>query len=224
MEVTHLPQTCSAVLVAAGSSQRMGFDKLAADLGGLTVLRRTLDAFLAADTIDSVVVVCPLERWADFEGVEFPKPVTRVDGGRDRQDSVAAGLAMVTSSYVAVHDGARPLIEPDDINRCVAAAFIHQAVSLARRVTETLKRADDEGFLHESVSRDQLWFMETPQVFGVSLLRDAYTRVIADGLIVTDESSAFESIGVRVKLVESNHPNLKITTPADLPLAAALLT
>jgi 2-C-methyl-D-erythritol 4-phosphate cytidylyltransferase len=224
MEVPRLPQTCTAILVAAGSSQRMGFDKLAADLRGIPVLRRTLDAFLAADSIDSVVVVCPPERWAEFEGLAFPKPVTRADGGRDRQDSVAAGLAGIDSSYVAVHDGARPLIAPEDINRCVAAAYIHQAVSLARRVTETLKRADDEGFLHESVSRERLWFMETPQVFGVSLLRDAYSKVIADGVTVTDESSALEAIGVRVKLVESRHPNLKITTPADLPLAAALLT
>jgi len=224
MEVPHLPHTCSAIIVAAGSSRRMGFDKLAAELGGVPVLRRTVEAFLAADSIESVVIVCPEELWGLLDGIELNKSITRVDGGRDRQDSVAAGLEKITSHYVAVHDGARPLVSPDDINRCVAAATMHQAASLARRVTETLKRSDDEGFSNEAVSRDNLWFMETPQIFGIALLKEAYANVAAGELEVTDEVSALESIGVRAKLVESKHPNLKITTPADLTLAEALLT
>jgi 2-C-methyl-D-erythritol 4-phosphate cytidylyltransferase len=151
--------------------------------------------------------------------------VTRVDGGRDRQDSVAAGLAALSASarYVAVHDGARPLVSPEDIDRCVAAAADHRAAALARRVTETLKRSDPAGFSTEAVSREDLWFMETPQVFEILLLREAYQSVGSRGLAVTDEVSALESIGVRVKFVESGHPNLKITTPADLALAEALL-
>ena len=224
MEVPHLPNTCSAIIVAAGSSRRMGFDKLAADLCGVPVLRRTVEAFLAANSIESIVVVCPEERWELLSGIEFNKPVTRVDGGENRQDSVAAGLAKISSSYVAVHDGARPLISTADIDRCVKTATIHQASALARRVVETLKRADDEGFSAEAVSRDDLWFMETPQVFGIALLQKAYAAVAERALEVTDEVSALESIGVRVKLVESKQANLKITTPADLALAAALLT
>ncbi len=224
MEVPHLHNTCSAIIVAAGSSQRMGFDKLAADLDGVPVLRRTVEAFFAADSIESVVVVCPEERWKLLEGLKPNKPLTRVNGGNDRQDSVAAGLAEISSNYVAVHDGARPLISPDDINRCVAAAAMHQAAALARRVSETLKRADDEGFSNESVSRENLWLMETPQIFGIALLNEAYLNVAALGISVTDEVSALETIGVRVRLVESKYPNLKITTPADLALAKAYLT
>ena len=224
MEVPHLPSTCSAIIVAAGSSRRMGFNKLAAELGSVPVLRRTVEAFLAADSIESVVVVCPEELWSLLDGLELNKSLTRVDGGRDRQDSVAAGLAQISSHYVAVHDGARPLISPEDINRCVAAAVIHQAAALARRVTETLKRADDEGFSDEAVSRENLWFMETPQVFGIALLQEAYAAVAEQELAITDEVSALEAIGVRVRLVESKYPNLKITTPADLALAEAFLS
>src|SRR6478609_12083115 len=150
------PRTCAAILVAAGSSRRMGFDKLAAELGGVPVLRRTLEAFLAADSITEVVIVCPEERWELLDCEKFSKPVIRVDGGKDRQDSVAAGLARVSADYVAVHDGARPLISPADIDRCVAAAAEHRAVALARRVTETLKRSDGKDFSAEAVSRDLL--------------------------------------------------------------------
>lgn len=205
----------------------MGFDKLSAELAGIAVLRRSLEAFLAAESISEVVVVGDRLRMVDCGlriGEELRKPLRRVDGGAERQDSVAAGLAAISSTFVAVHDGARPLIRPDEIDRCVAAAFEHRAAALARRVTETLKRSDAADFTVEAVSREQLWFMETPQVFEVALLQQAYAAVAAKGLAVTDEVSALEAIGVRVKLVESRHPNLKITTPADLELAEAILS
>lgn len=202
----------------------MGFDKLATPLAGVPVLRRTLDAFLAADSIAEVVVVCPAERW-ELLGSGFSKPVRRADGGADRQNSVVAGLAALAAetNLVAVHDGARPLISAADIDRCVAAALKFRAAALARRVTETLKRSDSADFSADAVSREHLWFMETPQVFEIPLLREAYAAVAAQGLAVTDEVSALEAIGVQVKFIESIYPNLKITTPADLALAEALL-
>ncbi len=220
------PATCAAILVAAGSSRRMGFDKLASPLAGVPVLRRTLEAFLAADSISSVVIVCPEDRWSLLEGMHFTKPVTRCDGGADRQDSVAKGLAAVNpgTRFVAVHDGARPLVSPEEIDRCVAAANDHHAAALARRVTETMKRSDADDFCSGSVTRDHLWSMETPQAFDTALLRKAYTSVADQGLTVTDEVSALQSIGAPVKFIESRHPNLKITTPADLALAEALLS
>lgn len=217
---------CTAIIVAAGSSRRMGFDKLSAPLCGVPVLRRTLEAFLAADCISSVILVCPEERWELLgDPSRFTKPVVRVDGGKDRQDSVAQGLAALPdgTELVAVHDGARPLVHPDDIARCVAEAAAHRAATLARRVTETLKRSDDEAFCTGAVSRENLWFMETPQVFSAGLLRQAYAKVAEENLTITDEVSAAEALGVKVKFVESTHPNLKVTTPADLGLAEALL-
>lgn len=224
MPAVDISRTCSAILVAAGSSRRMGFDKLAAELAGVPVLRRTVEAFLAAESISEVVVVCPEERWPLLDG-DFAKPVKRVDGGELRQDSVIAGLSALAleSNFVAVHDGARPLISPEDIDACVAAAMENRAAALARRVTETLKRADPLDFSTEGVSREHLWFMETPQVFEIRLLVDSYADVSSRNLTVTDEVSVMEAVGVRVKLVESKHPNLKITTPADLALAEAIL-
>lgn len=218
-----IPQ-CTAIIVAAGSSRRMGFDKLAAYLAGTTVLRKTLEAFLSAKSITEIILVCPCERWDQIAGVEWSKPVRRIDGGPNRQDSVIAGINTIShlAEMVAVHDGARPLVSPIDIDRCVKAAHTHRASALARRVTETLKRSNAEDFSSAGVSREHLWFMETPQVFEVGLLRQAYEFVTQNDLIVTDEVSAVEALGFHVKLIESEHPNLKITTPADLKLAEAL--
>ena len=203
----------------------MGHDKLAWALAGLPVLRRTLDAFLAAETVSSIIVVCPEERWKLLGADDFPKSVTRTDGGESRQESVARGLAAVdTAAYlVAVHDGARPLVSPEDIDNVVRAARDHRAAALARRATETMKRSDAEDFCAESVCRENLWCMETPQVFELALLREAYETVTAQGLHVTDEVSAVQALGTKVKFVAALYPNLKITTPADLALAEALL-
>ena len=203
----------------------MGFDKLSAMLGGLPVLRRTVEAFLQSPAIGQIVVVGPEDRWSLLDGMDFTKPVTRVDGGAERQVSVALGLAALgmDCQFVAVHDGARPLISPDDIGRCVDAVSEFKAVSLGRRVTETMKRSDEEDFCAETVSREHLWCMETPQVFEIQVLREAYLAVTARGLVVTDEVSAVHAIGTQVKFIASRHPNLKITTPADLALAEALL-
>lgn len=216
--------SCAAIIVAAGSSRRMGFDKLAAPLLGKPVLRRTLEAFLAAETIGSIVVVCPEERWPLLGPPDFGKPVTRSDGGANRQDSVAMGLRAVQGEpdFIAVHDAARPLVSPADIDRAVTEAFSQQAVSLARRVTETVKRSDDLNLGIESVSRENLWLMETPQVFDRILLEEACRHVAEHGITVTDEVSTLEAIGIRTRFVESTSPNIKITTPADLALAEAL--
>ena len=211
-----------AVIVAAGSSRRAGFDKLAAHLDGAPVLRRSVDAFVAAGAA-AVVVVCPESRWVEtgLAAAAFPVPVSRVDGGAERQDSVAAGLAALPAGtcMVAVHDGARPLITPEGIRACLAAADETGAAACAHPVVDTLKRADATSFsLPEKVSRDNLWGMETPQIFRLELLLQAYDFVKAHALVVTDEVSAVEAMGVPTRLV-SGGVNLKITLPGDLELA-----
>lgn len=213
---------CAAIIVAAGSSRRMGFDKLAAEIRGVSVLRRSVEAFMATAGISRVILVAPAERFASL-GNNFPKPLLRVDGGKERQNSVENGLALVVEEFVAVHDGARPLVKPETIQACITAALDSGATALARQVTETIKRSDADGYSRESVSRDHLWFMETPQVFRTDLLREAYAEVSKRELVVTDEVSAVETIGIPVKLITSPAPNLKITVPADIELAEALL-
>ena len=211
-----------AVIVAAGSSRRAGFDKLAAPLAGLPVLRRSVDAFVAAGAA-AVVVVCPQSRWEEtgLAAATFPVPVSRVDGGAERQDSVAAGLAALPGGtrMVAVHDGARPLITPEGIRACLAAAGECGAAACAHPVVDTLKRADAQGLsLPEKVSRDCLWGMETPQIFRLELLQRAYVQVKEQGLVVTDEVSAVEALGIPTRLVQGS-VNMKITLPGDLELA-----
>lgn len=211
-----------AIIVAAGSSRRAGFDKLAALLDGKPVLRHSVDAFIEAGCA-AVVVVCPASRWEEtgLSSAQFSIPVHRVDGGAERQHSVAAGMAALPpeTTMVAVHDGARPLITPAGIAACLQAARETGAAACAHPVVDTLKRADASACtLPEKVSREHLWGMETPQIFSFPLLQRAYAAVERDGLNVTDEVSAMEAIGVATRLVQVGS-NLKITLPGDLELA-----
>lgn len=216
-----------AIIVAAGSSRRAGFDKLAAPLAGVPVLCRSVQAFAAAGA-ECVVLVCPQERWDALRPWEHAGavPVIRVDGGARRQDSVSAGLAALPAAaqWVAVHDAARPLITPAGIRACLAAAQQGGAAACAHPVVDTLKRADAAAHtLPEPVSRENLWGMETPQIFRTDLLARAYDQVAAQGAEITDEVSAMELLGVPTTLVQVG-PNMKITLPGDLELAELLYT
>ena len=219
----------SAIIVAAGASRRMGFDKLAAELCGKPVLRWSIEAFDACDAVDEIIIVAGdavremVQPWIDAK--VFRKPVSLCVGGAERHLSVHEGLRKVSVAcdIVAVHDGARPLIAPEQIARCVLKARELKAVACARPVTETLKRADARGAITESIVRDGVWVMETPQVFQRALLNDAYERVLRDGLKVTDEVSAVQHLGAEVFVVENAALNLKITHPADLILAEKLI-
>lgn len=215
---------CAAVIVASGSARRLGFDKLLWPLHGLPVLAHTIQAMLQARQVTSLVVVCPLERWQQLPPIHTTKPVWRVDGGAERQDSVACGLAALPDdvTHVAVHDGARPLVAPDDVDHCIDTAFQHGAAVLAHPAVDTMKLANAEGFCSAPVSREQVWCMETPQVFRVDWLRQAFAKIQADGLAVTDEVSAAMHAGLAVKLVAATRSNPKITHQADLALATAL--
>lgn len=196
----------------------MGFDKLAALLHGKPVLAHTLQVFLDCDAITEILVICPPGRFELLDKTTFTKPVRRINGGAERHLSVANGLAAVSpnAELIAVHDAARPLVSQTDILATVEAANKYGAASLARRVTETLKRSDDNGLTLSAVSRENLWFIETPQIFRAELIRSAYANIIKTGIIVTDETSALETISIKTQLIASISPNPKITTPADL--------
>ena len=217
--------SCAAIIVAAGHGHRMGFDKMLAPLGGRPVLQWSLDAFLQAGEIDTVVVVTSEERFAQLDpGTE--KPVLRADGDRERFLSVMRGLDAIpspTPSHVAVHDGARPLIQPAQIDEVIRASRDDGAAALAHRVTETLKKADDQGVTQRSVPREDLWIMETPQAFRFKILHRAYQVTESQRLGVTDDVSAVEAIGIPTKLIENSLPNPKITVPQDLTLAEAIM-
>jgi 2-C-methyl-D-erythritol 4-phosphate cytidylyltransferase len=194
----------------------MGFDKLAAQWRGKTILWHSVHAFSSLEEISQVIVVTPPDRFAWL--ADLGPKLNQVDGGRERSDSVAAGLTALRDeiSHVAIHDGARPLVSPESIRATFAAAEANKAASLARRVTETLKRATPEGITSESVSRDNLWVMETPQIFSKELIEQAYQSVTSSDSQITDEVSALQLLNQGTTLVENLTPNPKITIKADL--------
>ena len=216
--------SCAAIIVAAGRSQRMGFDKMLSMLNGQPVLQWSLDAFLEAEEIDTIVVVTSAERFAKL-APGTGKLVLRTEGDEERYLSVIRGMEALPSKpeYVTVHDGARPLVLPGQIDAVVRTARDKGAAALARRMTETLKRSDSQCLTSESLSRENLWIMETPQAFRFDMLSDAYNLIKERDIQVTDEVSAVEAVGIATKLVENQRPNPKVTVSGDLPLAEAVL-
>lgn len=207
----------------------MGFDKLFALLGDKPVLAHTIEAFERTDSVREIILVARPERVPEFEELvrqnNFKKVGRVMPGGEQRQDSVRAGLENVATDapFIAVHDAARPLVTPQQIERVFGLAREHGAAALAEPVTDTLKRADENRFVTGSVSRDGLYAMQTPQIFSRDLLARAYAGVASNNLTVTDEVSAVEHLGAKVLLVPSEEWNVKITYPRDLLLAQSAL-
>jgi 2-C-methyl-D-erythritol 4-phosphate cytidylyltransferase len=220
----------TAIIVAAGSSNRMGFDKLFALLGDKPVIAHTLGAFERTECVDEIILVGRDDRLAEFHElvrrVECKKVRHVVSGGVHRQDSVRAGLNLVApdARYVAVHDAARPLVTPGQIERVFEASRVHGAAALAEPITDTLKRGDQNHFVCGGVDRAGLYAMQTPQIFSRDLLVQAYDAVAKEKLSITDEVSAVEQLGRKVLLVPNDEFNLKITYPRDLSLAQSFLS
>lgn len=218
-----------AVIVAGGSSRRMGFNKLTAELEGRPVLAWSVAAFNDCPAVDAIVLVCAASARGELEKIAREAAPVKlqavVEGGAHRHLSVAEGLEAVASdaSMIAVHDAARPLVDGTMIERCLETARNTGAAACARRVNDTLKRINDEGFIIDSVDRTNLWAVETPQIFRAELLRHAYAEVIATGGHVSDETSAVQAAGAPVSLVDTREWNGKITYPGDLELARVVL-
>jgi 2-C-methyl-D-erythritol 4-phosphate cytidylyltransferase len=217
----------SAIIVAAGSSTRAGFDKLLAKIGGRSVIQHAVAAFENAECVTGIIVVCrDTESMRDLIGpAHFTKVRAVVRGGERRQDSVRAGLKELTenSEFVAVHDAARPLIAPREIERVFSAARQHGAAVLAAPITDTLKFADANQVVSGSIERQNVFAMQTPQIFRCELLVEAYQRVTENSLTITDEVSAIEYTGGKVVIVPAEDHNLKITFASDLPVAEFIL-
>ena len=219
-----------AILVAAGSSRRMGFDKLTADLAGKPVVAHSLLAFEACASVESIVLVTREERVEEFTALGRKYKVSKLDhvvaGGAERHLSVWNGMKAANlraGDYVAIHDAARPLITPAGIEACLAKAMHHGASACATPVTDTLKRATADGAVTGSVERNHLWAMQTPQIFQAAILERAYRQVLRTEELVTDEVSAVQRLGLSVILTRVDEPNFKITLPGDLALARLII-
>jgi len=219
----------TAVILAAGSGSRMGGEitKQRIQIGGESILRHTVRAFELAEEIDSIVIVSRADEiaWAKEElNNDFSKVKTVITGGKSRAESAYLGFSAVDShtDFVAIHDGARCLVTPDMINAVVRTAYETSAASAASKMTDTLKKVGEDGYVTNTLSRDGIYSAQTPQVFSYELY-DRATCGIDLSEIMTDDNMLVERIGGRVYAVETGRENIKITTPDDIGYAEYIL-
>lgn len=218
---------CGAVIVAAGSASRMGgIDKVMAQLHGKPMIVHTVGAFQACDAIKEIVIVTREDLIQPIADIcrDMEKVRAVVVGGSSRQESVNLGLNALSDKVklVAIHDGARPLVSWQLIDRVVRAANSYGAAVPVIPVKDTIK-VTDSALVVSTPDRSALRAVQTPQVFDFDLLRAAMKKVQQESLEVTDDSSAVELLGFKVKTVEGDEGNLKVTTPFDLKIAEMLM-
>ena len=217
------------LVAAAGDSTRMGCPKQTLSLDGEPALLHTLRALESAATVDGIVLIARPEDTTVFEALAqengIGKLLTVVAGGTSRQQSVARGLAALPpdTTLVGIHDGARPLVSAALVDAVVAAAREAGAAAAAVPVRDTLKRADPTGTVTATVDREGLWRVQTPQVFDRQTYVRALAAATAAGREYTDDCQLIEAAGQPVRLVPGEETNLKLTAPADVPLAQAIL-
>ena len=226
--------TC-AIVVAGGSGERFGDPrgKQFVELAGLPLVAWSILAFDRAPSVDHLVVVCPRGR----ESMMREDVLARLElrhmwvcaaAGATRQDSVLSGLMAVPREldYVAIHDGARPLVEVDAIEKCLLAVRANKQVQgaiCAARTTDTLKVVDESGRIVGTTDRSQYWCALTPQCFARTTIIAAHEKALLQGFVGTDDASLVEHAGGCVVVVESPHDNIKVTVPEDLAIAEATL-
>ena len=218
-----------AVLLAAGNSTRMGGgrSKVLEELGGRPALCRSLEVLDRCPLIGEICLVCREQDLADMLPLTsgLGTPVRVVPGGAQRQDSVERGVEALTGpwEYVAIHDGARPLVTDEVLAAVCRDAMAHGAATAAVPSKDTCKLADEAGFVAATPARDRLWAVQTPQAFSLALYREALGKARAAGQSYTDDCQLIEAAGGSVKLTMGDYRNIKLTTPEDLLAARAYL-
>lgn len=225
-----MSEPLSAVVVAAGRSQRMGFDKLLTPLGGRPLLLHTLERIQATEVPEEIILVIRPGSLLEMEATISPlrdkgTRIRIVEGGAQRQDSVQAGLkaVSVSSEFVMVHDAARPFVTKELVDTVLAAAKLSDAAVCGAPCSDSLKEVAENGLVTQTIDRSKLWTVQTPQIFRTSLLREAYEAALKTGQTFTDDTAVVERMGHPVRIVLYHGVNLKVTTPADWSLAEALL-
>ena len=218
---------CTAVIVAAGNSSRMGEDKLFMLLGGIPVLAHALIPFNASPLIDRIVVVTRSEKIVLVQDVCREFGITKVSsiitGGRERTDSVLAGVvAAGECELVAIHDGARPFVTEEIISDTFAAAEEFGAAAPGVPVKDTIKIVKD-GIVQSTPDRRGLFAIQTPQIFNLGLIKGALTKAKNENKSYPDDCAAVEAMGMSIHITPGSYRNLKITTVEDITAAEALL-
>lgn len=219
----------SAIIVAAGDSTRMGFkmSKQLIPLNGHAAIEYTLKAFQDCGLIDEIIVVA---RSGDIDSIahiafDFKKVSSVTSGGATRTLSVKRGILAADKrvTHYAIHDGARVLITPEQIERVLKTAFECGAAAPGTPVTDTVKMIDENGVILSTPDRSAMWAVQTPQIFEKELYRRAMEHAEKNQLAVTDDCSMVEAIGEKVRLIRGEYSNIKLTTPVDITLAESLL-
>lgn len=236
--VIKVRKKCVAVVLAAGQGRRMNSDvpKQYLLINGKPVLYYSLKAFEESFVDEIVLVTAETEIEHCREEVVckygFTKVRRIVAGGKERYHSVYAGLSAISAcDYVFIHDGARPFVTKEILERAYACVCEHNACVIGMPVKDTIKLADEKGFAASTPPRDRLWMIQTPQVFDCALIKECYkdlikeeTRLQAEGIKITDDAMAVETFtDIKVRLVKGSYENIKITTPEDLEVAEAFL-
>ena len=218
---------CSVVVVAAGASSRMGFDKVLADVGGVPVIVRCLQNFQSAPSVSEVVVVTRTDLVPDVARLCQDYGLTKVTkvirGGETRTQSARMGTLECDrkARLIAIHDGARPFVSVQVIEDAVAQAAVNGAAAPAVPVKDTIKSARD-GIVEQTLDRAVLYAVQTPQVFDGDFIRAALQKALDDGVELTDDCAAVERLGMKVALTAGDERNIKLTTPADLMIGEVL--
>lgn len=221
----------AAIVLAGGSGSRMGSDttKQMMMLCGKPLIIHSLLAMEASDYIDEVILVAKADEINAYPQLLKEYKITKVthtvEGGDTRQASVLKGFEVIPdkADYVAIHDGARPLITPAQIKAVVLAAYDYKAASAAAPAKDSVKVANISGMIDRTIDRNTVWLMQTPQVFYANLFRASIYTASKDKFIGTDDTEVAEHAGFSTKLIDTGYENIKVTTPVDLLLAQVIL-
>lgn len=226
---TIAPDFCSAVVLAAGNSQRMGKDKILMPIGGAPVIAHTLKALQSSDRIDEIVIVTKYESIQEIADICNEHGISKasrvIRGGKTRLESALIGVSNVSekATLIAIHDGARPFVTEKLIDRVVHAAKTHSAAAPAVTASDTVRLLNSKGAVTATPDRDLVALVQTPQVFLAELIKAALTRAMDKGFRVTDDCSAVEAMGYKVTIVAGEADNIKLTTTRDIYAAEGIL-
>jgi 2-C-methyl-D-erythritol 4-phosphate cytidylyltransferase len=222
-----------AVIPGAGAGLRMGGDKAKQflEVDGKPILALTLEKFQACPAIDSIILVAPPDdvefcKRTIIDRYNLNKVTKIIAGGKRRQDSVRLGIEASGGEceMVLIHDGVRPFIETDLIERTVIAAMKDRAVITALPAKDTAKKVGEDGFVSETYERRDVWLVQTPQVFRYEDIMSAHEKAVSEGWEdVTDDASLIERLGIPIKVILGSEYNIKVTTPQDMELAKYLM-
>lgn len=215
-----------AIILGAGNGTRMKSEKskLLLEIGSKTVIERSVEAFLSVSDIDEIIVVARERDVEIYSELLTDERISFVIGGATRQQSVKNAVETVDDAHlIIIHDGARPLIKCEDIEKTIRAAEEFSAAAVGVYVKDTIKIVDKQGFVESTPDRSTLFAVQTPQIFDFDLYKNAMQKADEQGLDFTDDCQLVELCGGKVKMVEGSYSNIKITTPDDIALAENLL-